>query len=385
MSLDTANMTGENATPNVKTGQLAKMITELGPNISEIARQLGQFKESVRYRYKEKLLNKGFAVQVALDHEKLGLRRVIMLIDFADQYQKLAEEMFYMLGENGYLVAYERILPDGKYLVHASIPEEFVETYRQFFGALRTKGLFRSFEFYAFQWFRNPGMKTEMYDFDEGRWDFDWSIGSKVDRHAASHVASSNKERFDYVDLLILEQLQIDGNKTLAEMAETLKINYKTLTWHVRNHIEERKLIKGYVINWMGTRYDSKMEKALNKKHTYIYVAVLFSGLDQAKRMDVMSRLNHLPFIWSETAGSDYEAELAFPIESLTEGLQYLAEVISDTKCTARYFIMDQTKSLNFSIIPELYDDSKQRWQFNQEKLMGRLEGLLLEIKRNAN
>ena len=37
------------------------MITEMGPNISEIARRLGQFKESVRYRYKEKLLNKVLA------------------------------------------------------------------------------------------------------------------------------------------------------------------------------------------------------------------------------------------------------------------------------------------------------------------------------------
>ena len=73
-------------------------------------------------------------------------------------------------------------------------------------------------------------------------------------------------------------------------MAETLKINYKTLTWHFRKHIEERKLIKGYVINWMGTKYDYKAERALNKKHTYLVGRVLFSDLDQPKRMEVMAQ-----------------------------------------------------------------------------------------------
>ena len=201
-------------------------------------------------------------------------------------------------------------------------------------------------------------MKTEMYDFDEGLWDFDWSTEAKVDRQAASYMPSA-REKFDATDLKILKQLQMDGNRSLADMAQTLKINYKTLTWHYRKHIEERKLIKGYVINWMGTKYDYKADRALNKKHTYLAVSVLFSDLDQAKRIDVMSRLNQLPFIWSEAVGDRYEAELIFPIESITEGLQLLAEVISETKTSARYFIIDQRHALSFSIIPELYDETR--------------------------
>ena len=170
----------DEASSNVKTGQLASMIIELGPNISEIARRLGQFKESVRYRYKEKLLSKGFAVRVAVDNEKLGLRRVIILVDFSDAYQEVAQKMMTALSEEGYLASFEKTLPDGKYLVHASVPEECVEDYREFFGDLRQKGYFRTVEFYTFHWFRNPPMKTEMYDFDEGRWDFDWSTEAEV-------------------------------------------------------------------------------------------------------------------------------------------------------------------------------------------------------------
>jgi DNA-binding Lrp family transcriptional regulator len=377
------DVSGEDATSNVKTGQLARMITEIGPNISEIARQLGQFKESVRYRYKEKLLNKGFAVHVAVDHEKLGLRRVIMLIDFADAYKPISQKMMTVLSNQGFLVSYEKVLPDGRYVVHCSVPEECVEDYREFFAGLQKKGMFKSLELQTFQWFRNPPMKTEMYDFDEGVWDYHWSVDTKLDRQAAAHLPSS-KEKFDMIDLLILKQLQMDGNKTLAEMAESLDINYKTLTWHFRKHIEERKLIKGYVIKWMGTTYDYKMERAANRRHTYLWVAVMFSDLDQAKRLEVMARLNMLPFIWSEAVGDTYEAELVFPIESLTEGLQYLAEVISDTRSTAKYFIVDQTNSLSFTIIPELYDESRQRWQFNQSRLLRECDKLIIEIKEGT-
>ena len=359
------------------------MIIELGPNISEIARRLGQFKESVRYRYKEKLLSKGFAVRVAVDQEKLGLRRVVMLVDFTDAYQEVAQKILTALSEDGYLVSFEKTLPDGKYLVHASVPEECVEDYREFFSELQQKGYFRSFEFYTFHWFRNPPMKTELYDFDEGRWDFDWSTEAKFDKDAALHAPSA-KEKFDTVDLLILKELQKDADKSLAEMAETLKINYKTLTWHFRNHIEDRHLIRGYVMNWIGTKYEYKLDKASNRKHTYLYVALLFPNLDRAKRMEVMSKLNILPFIWCECVGDSYEAELVFPIATLTEGLQYLSEVIADSQSQARYFIIDQTNSVTFSLIPELYDDSKQRWKFDKEKMESRVETLLLEVKENS-
>lgn len=380
MAATKADANGEEASSNVKTGQLAKLITEIGPNISEIARRLGQFKESVRYRYKEKILSKGFAVHVAVDHEKLGLKRVIMLIDFAENYRPIAQRLMTILSEQGYLVSFEKTLPDGRYVVHSSVPEEHLEDYKSFFGELEKRGIFNSIEIQTFQWFRNPPMKTSLYDFDEGAWDFDWSTDARPDKSAASHLPSG-RERFDKVDLLILKQLQMDGNKTLAEMSESLHINYKTLTWHFRKHVQERKLIKGYVIKWMGTTYDYKADRFSTKKHTYLWVVIMFSHLDQARRLEVMARMNQLPFIWSEAVGDTYEAELIFPIEALTEGLQYISEVITDTQTTAKYFIVDQTNSNGFTIVPALYDDERQLWEFRSEELLAECDRLLIRMK----
>ena len=72
---------------NSRTVQLVKLLTEVGPDIPEISRRLGQFKESVRYRYKEKILNRGFAVQAAVNHDKLGLKRLMALVEVSEPYK----------------------------------------------------------------------------------------------------------------------------------------------------------------------------------------------------------------------------------------------------------------------------------------------------------
>ncbi|MDG7026701.1 MAG: hypothetical protein JRN11_08130, partial [Nitrososphaerota archaeon] len=78
---------------SARTAELVNMISEIGPDIPEIARRLDQFKESVRYRYKEKVLSKGFAVHALPSHEKLGLRRVMLLLDFNSLYATYANSI----------------------------------------------------------------------------------------------------------------------------------------------------------------------------------------------------------------------------------------------------------------------------------------------------
>ena len=58
--------------PIPEMAQLAKLMMKMGPDIDRIARISGQYKETIRYRYKEKILGKGFALQARLNFEGLG-------------------------------------------------------------------------------------------------------------------------------------------------------------------------------------------------------------------------------------------------------------------------------------------------------------------------
>ncbi|MDV3277484.1 MAG: hypothetical protein LYZ69_03335 [Nitrososphaerales archaeon] len=92
----------------------------MGPDIPEIAKRLGQYKESVRYRYKTKILEKGFAVQAMMDHEKLGLRRAVMITDFGSQYEEYARQILIAMSDLCYVVGFEKTVPKGSYIIDAS-------------------------------------------------------------------------------------------------------------------------------------------------------------------------------------------------------------------------------------------------------------------------
>jgi hypothetical protein len=367
---------------NAGTAELAELITQIGPDINEISRRLGQYKESVRYRYNEKILGKGIAVQGAIDHEKLGLRRVVFIVEFSDEYEKYAQSILIAMSDLCYVAGFERIMPDGRYVINASVPEEFVDQFFGFIIALETKGLFRCDRILAFDWFRQVPMRTKFYNFDTGRWDFEWSNLGKPE---AWGFKPSKRIRFDYTDLLIIKELRIDGTELLKDIAKKFNIGYKKLAWHYNTHVKQRGLLRGYTLNWMGTRYDFKLEKALNRKHRYFRVDLLAENLSEMDRMELMSKTNALPFLWAEMGGRDYWAQFAFPVDNVVEAYQYLTNAVQPLKDRARMIVMDQANALSFNISYKLFDAEKKAWTFDQGQLLSKFKDLLLKIRQGAS
>jgi DNA-binding Lrp family transcriptional regulator len=368
---------------SLRTAQLVDLLTKLGPDIPEIARRLGQFKESVRYRFKQKLLSKGFAVQAAVDHEKLGLRRVVSIVKFGDQYEAYAESILTAMSELCYLVSFEMTLPEGYFILNFSVPDEFVPEFVSFIDALKKKGLFTRAESHVFDSFRNTPMRAEFYDFNSGVWDFDWSSTS-LTPEAISYV-QAKPVKFDYLDLLLLKELQIDATRSLVQIASRLGLNYKKLAWHYSAHVQRAGLIEGYTVNWMGTRYEYRLEKALHRKHRYVRINLLVECRNDSERLSLMSKSNRLPFLWAEAFGKDYYTEFAFPADDVNEAMQYLRSMLRSMDERARYFVMDQTNALAFTISYKLFDQETGRWKFDREELLRRFDNLIIKIKEGPN
>ena len=365
---------------NARTVALVKVLSELGPEIPEIARRLGQFKESVRYRYKEKILSKGYAIQAAVDHERLGLKRMMLVADFAETYRGYAPAILTAMSEVCYVVGFSRTLLGGEYLVNLSIPAELVGEVRAFFLALEAKGMFSKLEILDFDWWRNVPMKPEFYDFDTGRWSFEWQNPGSQDYEGAAYVPSK-KSKFDYVDLLIIKELQMDANKSLKELSEKLNINYKKLAWHHTAHVCTQKMLHGYTLNWIGTRYDYTLEKVLHRKHRYFVLDLIVRNVNEYESMMLRHHMNTLPFLWSEAGGENYSAGLALPVDNVVEGLQYIGSATSAVRDRLTIYPGDQTESVSFTILHQLYDQSSKGWKFNREDLTQRFDKLMIQIK----
>jgi len=366
---------------SVKTAQLVQLLTEIGPDIPEISRRLGQFKESVRYRYKEKILKHGFAIQASTDYEKIGLRHVEMVVDFSNEFRDYAQSILAAMSDICYIAGFEKLFPRGDYFVRADVPGEFVDQFRNFIDDSRRKGLFESVEIHVFDWFRRNPMGAQFYDFDAEVWDFDWGAEGKVDLKLAAY-APSVKTKFDYFDLLILKELYIDASRSLVEISKKLKANYKVLAWHHTTHVLGRKLIRNYIIRWPGTKYDFKADRALHRQHRYFWVDLLAKDLDDVERMAVMAGVGSLPFLWAEASGKDYFAQFAFPVDFYTEAMQRLEAILKPVRERATLYFPDQTNALSFVISHGLFDKETKNWTFDRPSLEARFDELMLKIRQ---
>ena len=368
---------------NAKTAQLVQLLSELGPDVPEISRRLGQFKESVRYRYKEKILNRGFSVIATADHERLGLKRVVAVMDFAQDYRQYAQSILIAMNGLCYLVSYSKSLPFGEYIANFSVPAEHLEGVKAFLRDLQSKGMLDRVQLMDFDWLRHSPMRAEAYNFDTGRWEFDWSDPSARGFESAKYTPGC-ATKYDYIDLLIVKELQMNANKSLKEISDNLSLNYKKLAWHYSAHIRGRHLLKGFQVNWMGTRYDYKIDKALHRKHRYFAMVLLVRDVTDYELISLRQATNRLPFLWAEAVGRNYYAEFAFPMDFTVEGLQYLAGVMEMTRDRALLFTVDQTDAQGFTIPYPLYDSARRRWTFDAQGLNKRFDNLILQIKNRT-
>lgn len=372
------------------TVALVRLLTELGPDVAEISRRLGQHKESVRYRYKEKIVKRGFAIKADLDYGALGLRRVVMKLRVSPAYSKQVHEIFEAMSEVCYLVAYAGTIPSLLYVAHAGVPTELTNEFRRLMRKLEEKGIFSSVELFVCDWFRVAPMRAECFDFDEGVWDFDWSKPRFVDDKAARGTISE-KKKLDKLDLLLLKELWKDGDRSIKEIqsaiekANDIDINYKTLSWHYANHVLGRHLVRDYSIAWHRFTYSLESDRVERiGKHSYLGVSLLVRGTNEQEKMMLRSELNGLPFLWSEAAGDAYYSQLFFPLNTANEGLEYLKTILKPYDDRAEIFLLDQREMQSFTIAYKLWDESSGRWNLERASALARLESVALGIGKET-
>ncbi|MGD0639034.1 MAG: AsnC family protein [Nitrososphaerales archaeon] len=381
--------TGKNSgTAIPEMAQLAKLIMKMGPDIDLIARISGQYKETIRYRYKEKIIGKGFAIHARVNYEGLGLQRVIMKVSLNETYARYAREMFLAMNKLCYVISFNQLLPDSGYMVHASVPREHKEGFIDLMKHLKDQGIFETLEFYSFDWFTNTPMRAEFFDFEHGNWDFDWT--RTVEPGKDDEIRISEPFKFDKLDLLILKELQLDASRSLSEIRESIKanngqdINYKTLAWHWSRHVQEKGMINGYALRWMGTSYDSVSDRAKHRQHKYIMIPVFVRGVSDAERISLIGAMNKLPFLWCEAGGKDYHAQLAFPVETVNDAFSFLKDVLAPFGSRATYSVLDQTNALSFTFSYTLFDEETKSWAFNGPELKSRFENLVIKIRESS-
>ena len=351
---------------------MARHLAELGPNINEVARQSGQFKETVRYRYHKFFVEKGITVHAVMNYSKLGFKRLVLIVKLAPACEANAKSIFNVLSDLCYLRSFTRVMLSGEYVIHVAVPSELAEGCAAVYTALQEAGLLAELEILEFEEVRNPPMKPQSFDFIRGTWSFDWNSARAKDMKLPLN-GRSKVEKYDKVDLLILKEMDIDAGRKLVKMAENVRVNLSALEFHYREHVQARGLIKGYRLIWQGTHYYPEEEKAVPRKGDYLELTLLLKGPTQVEVAELMLLLNRTPFLWSEAYGSAYCAEVFLPNSAYLDFLQYLDDFANRVGDKLRILVMDQSKALRFVLSYSLFDGESKKWRLNGSAVLDAL------------
>ncbi len=353
---------------------IIEAIKTVGPrNCSLISRMTGIPVETVRYKITKQLMKKGIAFRPIVDFELMGLRRAFVRMTFNKEVQNRATEILDNLHPFG-LTYYARTLPDGAYETMFAMPYYQTRLYEVFFERLVEERILNSFEISPLDYVQSVSLRPEYYDFKKGEWKIDW------DNLVPMGIRLSNEEAFapkrdlvkvDFIDLLIVHEMQRNAFFRINQLQKSLNINSKTLRYHFTSHLVKNKLIAGYVVTWRGF-------KRGNEKITGVMIKVRNVLPHEKQQLEEISL--KIPFSWNYAySGKEktFYLMLFIPSEYYTILLSKITDSLTKFNDRVENVLLDYKRVNSFTIPIALYDRELNDWIFNEPKALTTVQTIL--------
>ncbi|NHV06559.1 MAG: hypothetical protein HA495_04390 [Thaumarchaeota archaeon] len=354
---------------------IIEAIKTVGPrNCSLISRMTGIPVETVRYKITKQLIRKGIAFRPIVDFELMGLRRAFVRMNFNKEVQNRATEILDNLHPFG-LTYYARTLPNGAYETMFAMPYYQTRLYEVFFERLVEEKILNSFEISPLDYVQSVSLRPEYYDFKKGEWKIDWDnlvpMGIRLSNEEA-FAPSRDLVKVDFIDLLIVHEMQRNAFFKINQLQKSLNINSKTLRYHFVSHLVKNRVIAGYAIYWRGlsNMYNDKITGVLVKVRNILYY-------EKVKLEEISLKM---PFSWnyaySSKTGTFY-LMLFTPSEYSTVLLSKITDNLSGFNERTESIILDYKKVRAFTIPIALYDRELKEWAFNEPKALNVIQNIL--------
>jgi hypothetical protein len=161
-------------------------------------------------------------------------------------------------------------------------------------------------------------------------------------------------------------------------------MKYKTVCWHYVEHVRGRGLIKSYSISWMGRKHDARRGGAPGMRLSYIPMSILVRDASEGEKFEISSTLNRTPFLYRESFGGHYYAQLFVPFADYSESMSYLMGFMRKVPERSKLYIIDQGGSLSLPLPTHLFSRETQRWQLDVGDVLTRMENLYMKARVGA-
>jgi len=328
----------------------------LGPkNYTALSKFTGLPVETIRHRIKHLFVKKGIGIHVHVDHGKLGLVRYWLRLKFANRLdENFSVNFLEHLANYGYLEYYGRLIPRGDYIVYLALPPRFELNYRAMLSRLIDMNVIEDYSMCRVNWIRYLSMREDCYDFKKAVWSFNWDDLPIIKSEDISIEEDTfSKPKLDEVDLWIVASLQANALTSIQDIAKTLKMRYKKVLYHFKEHVIKNGIIKRYILTWNG---------GVDGEKLFVMVKDIYG--EDLKALE--KTFYRIPFTFFDAYSTDTKLYMAFmlmPIAHLQNFLNFIFKSLPKVRDRVSYELVDSNCSRPFAIPLELYRDGQ--WRFN--------------------
>lgn len=331
-----------------------------GRNLNRISHSLSIPYQTLRFRMMH-LKDEGIGVLPVVDTAKLGLEKVRVSFKLSPSMKE--KPFFGGLHQSAGLRYYCRGMLTGVLDTEFNIPGRSLGELRSLLQKLEELKIIQSVKVRRLIWKDILMLKTEFFDYSKAEWDVDFS--SLAGDPSVKIPPISSPVHFDYTDLLIIKELELDPWVKIVDLAKKMNSLDREVAYHLNKHVFGNSLISSFRFRWVGT-------KDAWSKHSIIGTTFFFNEISNEKARHAMSVLTSTPFTWSHMRGEDgtYIVEALYPISQFSETTQYISSKLRALDLYPEVAIPDWSCVSSYTIPYMLYNADSAKWELEAERAL---------------
>jgi DNA-binding Lrp family transcriptional regulator len=345
-----------------------------GPrNMTRVAAQLGIPRETLRHRISHLRSHFSLYLQGNVYHTNIGLRKAMV---FAESKPGYEDFVYQCLKCNDYWLYVSRCIGTPKCLATYGIPAGEERQFDSFIDDMRDLPQVSAVSFFWSTCIHNVNATSTWFDDVSENWVFPWDSWVKEMQTCKGDLPYTLIEpdgyvqKADWIDIMILKELERDCTVQLQKIAEKLNVSKQRVKYHLESHVIKEKMFEGHQIladHYRGLSPDTYFFIFTFKNYgNFSKFACSLMNKPFVRAMGKVSRMNQL-FV-----------RIYLPREQLRNLIDALAKLVrTEFMETYQYMIEDATQTQRQTISYEYFKDN--RWQYDSEKYTGKLRSIISE------
>lgn len=352
--------------------KILEQLDRYGPrNISYIARKLGVPIETARKRVKRLISHFSLAFYANVYHTNIGLKKAFV---FADAVPGFEEVLFKCFKANDFWLYVGRYFGncEGCYGIYG-IPKEHTQEFEEFIHGLEEVEVARNLQLFWSTCLHTVNLRDDWYDPKSKTWIFQWDKWMEEIPTKGTDLPYTLIEpedfpiKADYIDILILTELEVNLATSFRDIAKTINVSPETVSYHYKNHILKRGLLEKSQVFFL------RFDKAISDFFVFVF---RFDEEDEMARF--ASSLLGKPFVYTlgKVIGENaLITHIYLPRKEFRKFVQSLSELVKRGLLkTYEYVIEDFDVRASQTISYEYFKDGV--WIYNHKKHLKNLQNM---------